>query len=42
MLVWVVGGIHLVGAPAVSPDLGGTQQLPAGAQDDTEGLVVEN
>jgi hypothetical protein len=42
MLVWVVGGVGLVGAPAVGPDFGRTQQLPACPQDDTDGLVVEN
>lgn len=40
--MWVVGGIGLIGAPAVGPDLGRPQQLPTRAQDDTEGLVVEN
>jgi hypothetical protein len=42
MLVRVVGGIHLVGAPTIGPDLGRTQQLPASAQYDTEGFVIEN
>jgi hypothetical protein len=42
MLVWVVVGIRLIGAPTVGPDLCRAQQLPPGAQDDAEGLVVEN
>ena len=42
MLVRVVSGIRLVGAPTVGPDPCGAQQLSAGAQDDTEGLVVED
>jgi hypothetical protein len=42
MLVGVVIAVRLVRAPAVGPDLGRAQQLPASAQDDTEGLVVEN
>jgi hypothetical protein len=42
MLVGMVGGIRLVGAPAVRPDLGRTQQLPACAQDDSDGLVIED
>jgi hypothetical protein len=42
MLVRVVGGIHLVSAPTVSPDPRRAEQLPADAQDDPEGLFVED
>jgi len=42
VLVGVIGGIHLVGAPTVGPDSCRAQQLAAGAQDDTEGLFVQN
>jgi len=42
MLVWVIVGIRLVGAPTVGPDLCRAQQLPADAQDDAEGLFVED
>src|SRR5882762_8301967 len=42
MLVWVIIGIRLVGAPTVGPYLCRAQQLPADAQDDTERLVVQD
>ena len=42
MLVGMVAGIRLIGAPAVGPNPSRTQQLPTRTQDDTEGLVVEN
>ena len=34
--------IRLVGAPTVGPDPRRAEQLPARAQDDTEGLFVED
>jgi hypothetical protein len=42
VLVWMIGGIRLVGAPTIGPNLGRVQQLPAGSQDDTEGFVFED
>jgi hypothetical protein len=38
----VVIAVRLVRAPTVGPDLGRAEELPAGAQDDSEWLVVEN
>jgi hypothetical protein len=42
MLVRVVRGIRFVSAPTVGPNPCRAQQLPTGAQDDTERLVVED
>jgi hypothetical protein len=42
MLVWMIGGIRLVGAPTVGPDLCGVKHLATGAQYDTEGFVFEH
>src|SRR5205807_5694384 len=40
--VRVVVRLTLVGEPAVRPDLGRAEYLPADAQDDTDRLVVED
>jgi len=42
VLVWMIHGIRLVGAPAVGPNPGRAEQLLASAQDDTKWLFVEN
>jgi len=42
MLVGVVIGPRFVGAPTIGPDFGRAQQLAASAQDDSEGLIIEN
>ena len=42
MPVGMVPILAFIREPAVRPDLGGAQNLRAGAEDDAHGLIVEN
>jgi len=42
VLMGMIGGIRLVGAPTVGPDFCRVQDLLAGAQDDTDRLIFED
>jgi len=42
MIVRVVAVLPFIGEPAIRPNLRGPQNLLTSAQDDSQGLIVEN